>query len=193
MDGDRRDIEGTREFRLEGVTLFVVGGALTLALVGAFFVGRWYERSVQPPRFSAGGGADPLANVVEAEEPADVDESATFFDTLEGEEKEAEPRREIGREDSARPPGGPKPKASTADRGPFYVQVFAGRDRRAAESLVGQLQAADYSVRLFTDRSGGDALFKVRVGGYADESEARSTAEDLVQKGYGGAWVTRVE
>ena len=77
--------------------------------------------------------------------------------------------------------------------GPYYVQVFAGRDRRAAEGLVGQLQAGNYSVRLFSDRSGGDALFKVRVGGYATEDEARDAAADLVQQGYGGAWVTRLE
>jgi len=191
---DGTDGDGVREFRLEGPGLLLVGGGLALALTAAFFAGRWYERGDEPPTFASGGGADPLANVVEAEEPADLDGSADFFDTMDGGGKEAEPSREVaGRSASAEPaPAGGAAEAKP-DRGPFYVQVFAGRDRGAAEGLVERLQQAHYSVKLFTERNGTDALFKVRVGGYASEDEARSDAQQLVKQGYGGAWVTRVE
>jgi hypothetical protein len=194
--------DGVREVRLEGVRLWVVCGGLTLALLAAFMVGRWWERESRPPQFGrlgSGGAGDPLANVVEAEEPADVDGGADFFDTVQGGDKELEPQREVGEvgEVARARPQDDSPAGGAADakpdNGPFYVQVFAGRDRSAAEAMVGRLQRASYDVRLFTERSGSDALYKVRVGGYATEDEARSEAQDLVKEGYGGAWVTRVD
>jgi len=191
MEGDERDADGVREFRLEGVSLVVVGTALTLALVGAFFVGRWSERSSQPRELSGAADSDPLGHVVEAEEPADLDESTTFFDTVDGDEKQAEPAREMASETPREAPARATEPPPTG--GPYFVQVFAGRDRRAAEGLVARLQGAGYGVRLFSERSDGESLFKVRVGGYGTEAEARAASGRLVEQGYGGAWVTRVE
>ena len=192
---DESDDDGVRELRLEGPSLFVVCGALTVALIAAFLVGRWWERGSRPPQFGMSGGADPLANVVEAEEPADVDGSVDFFDTVQDGEKQLEPQREVAHSTPPRTPEAPAGGAADAkpDDGPFFVQVFAGRDRSAAEAMIGRLQQSSYAVRLFTERSGTDALYKVRVGGYASEDEARSEAQELVRKGYGGSWVTRVD
>ena len=82
---------------------------------------------------------------------------------------------------------------AAADSGPFYVQVFAGRDRRASERLLGELQSAGYAVRVFSEKEAGGMLYKVRVGGYEQESGARETAAKLRESGYSGAWVTRLD
>ena len=192
MESERREGDSVREFRLEGGGLVLVSAVLVVALVGAFMVGRWYERSTQPLPLAGAGGADPLANVVEAEEPANLDQSSSYFDSMDGQGPQAEPQRQVV-DESSKDREKAQAESPAESGGPFYVQVFAGRDRRAAESLVGQLQTARFPVRLFSDRSGQDSLFKVRVGGYGTDEEARAAAKTLVQQGYGGAWVTRVE
>ncbi len=47
---DRHDADSSHEFRLEGIGLLLGGGLLLAMLVGAFFVGRWVERSGAPSR-----------------------------------------------------------------------------------------------------------------------------------------------
>jgi len=194
MNPDRDRDEEVREFRLEGLGLFVIGGVLVAALAGSFFVGRWYERSVSPVSRSSLSADDPLAHVAQTERPAEVDETATFFDTMEGGEKEAEPQRQVKSGSSEVPaasqPTRPKLMPSA---GPNFVQVFAGRDRKAAEALFDQLKSAGYPARVFSEREGQGGLFKVRVGGYATEDEARAAAGKLQKEGFAGAWVTRVE
>jgi hypothetical protein len=48
-------------------------------------------------------------------------------------------------------------------------------------------------VRLFSEREGRGALYKVRVGGYPSRDGARSAADRLEREGYSGAWVTEVQ
>lgn len=187
MQSERERGEEVREFRLEGGTLVAVVVVLGVLLAGAFFLGGWFERRRQPDLSAAvAGGEDPLANVARAEDPIDVAEELDHFDTVEGEEKELEPSREVARPQARQA----EPPPAADDGGDFYVQVWAGRDRRAAEVLIDKLQGDGYSVRLVSDRSSGEILFKVRVGGFATEERARSTASELEGKGYRGAWVT---
>jgi hypothetical protein len=191
MEPDDRDREDVRELRVEGPGLFIVGAMIIVALFGAFFLGRWYERKQHPAPQSMFDSTDPLANVAAPEEPVDLDESADFFDTLEGEEKQMEPGREV-REGRGRPSpatSGPAPAAT----GKFYVQVFAGRDLQAAEGLIAKLKSQGHPTRLFREAEGQGALYKVRVGGYASRDEARQASQQLVGEGYSGAWVTAVE
>jgi len=195
MAADRRESEPVREFRLEGGGLFIVGGLIVAGLAGAFYVGRWYERSVRP----AGPAAmleqtDPLGNVVHPDQATDVDASANFFDSVQGDEKQAEPERETQR---AEPAAHEQPPADAAvvesAGGPWFVQVHAGRDRRAVEELKRQLESAGYPVRLLSEREGQGALYKVRVGGFQSEAEARESRSGLVAAGYAGAWVPPLE
>ena len=65
-----------------------------------------------------------------------------------------------------------------------------GRIVEAAELLVDKLQKDGYAVKIVSDRVEGDTLFKVRVGGYETEAEARRMSGELEGKGYRGAWVT---
>ncbi len=195
MGADRRDANSVREFRFEGLGLVIVVTVIVGLLAGSFALGRWYERRAQ-----GRSGAElidlenPLENVVEIEEPTDVGESATYFDTSEGGEKEAEPGRETGTASApARPRQAPADPAPAASSGSFFVQIAAVRDRSAAERLIEELRGGGYTVRLFSEAEGRGALYKVRVGGYETEEQAREAVKGLVNKGYQGAWVTRVD
>ncbi len=115
---DEQD-QDVREFRLEGMTLVVAGGLLMAVVAGSFFAGRWYERRQAPQMAVLGGSAgtvDPLGNV-EVGDSGDVGADMTFFDTLDGEEKELEPQRQVQK---------PKPK-------PQEVQTAAA-ERKPAEA-----------------------------------------------------------
>jgi cell division septation protein DedD len=194
MRDNRGDSDDVREFRVEGLTLVVAVAVLVVLLGGAFWVGRLVERR-NHPGLTAGQALseDPLANVAQTDSPADVDAAADFFDTTEGEDKELEPGREVRRglgqpEQSASEAG-----AAARGSGSFFVQIWAGRDREAAEGLVDRLRKEGYPVKIFSDRVEGDTLFKVRVGGFETEAEARRKSGELEQGGYRGAWVTTVQ
>jgi len=194
MTSEHEETEEVREFRLEGAVLVVVVVVLVVALGGAFYLGRWVERKDRPAgAFGPGAGEDALANVAQSEDPADVDESSDLFDTGEGGETELEPDREVRRGlGKAEDEKAPATSGQPATPGSYFVQVWAGRDRQAAEVMIDKLHKEGYSVRLFSDRVESDTLFKVRVGGFESEDQARNMATELEQKGYRGAWVTSV-
>jgi cell division septation protein DedD len=206
MEKDRDDCQ-VREFRLEGTSLFVIGGLFLVALACAFYVGRWVER-----RSTGSGAATMLAERSGAEStgpetPVDVSEQAGYFDTIEG-ETEAEPERQAielpsttpevvegsaGLQARAQERAAPPPEQSAPAAGPFYVQLFAGRDKASAERLVRGLGDRGYRVRLDTEPAGDALLYRVRVGGYAAKPDAEVLAERLRKDGYPDAWVTRVD
>jgi cell division protein FtsN len=192
-----RGRERVREFQLEGLGLVVVGGLLLIGLVGAFYLGRWYERRSNPSAETAvtesGEAGDPLAHV-ETGEAVEAGEDLTFFDTLGGEGKEAEPQREArpATQPAASPPKPEAPAAKPAEGGEHFVQVFAGRVRTSAESLVRELEGKGYPVRIQSVSEGGqERLFKVQVGGYPTAESAREVAQRLKDAGYPTAFVTK--
>jgi len=184
MDRDALPMdEEPRELRLEGFGLAIVGGIILALLFGAFQLGRAVERWNAPARASSSsessGGAE--------QDAVDATEKLTFFDTLSGPGKEAEPGRQAQ----------PKPKGETAAAPPvapgsWFVQVFVGRDRQAAEDVVRSLRAQSYPVRIDSVSEGTGSLFKVRVGGYATKEAAEAGAEKLHADGHAGTWVVRV-
>jgi cell division septation protein DedD len=182
-DAEARD--GPRELRLEGALLAVVGGVFLALLFGAFQLGRAVERW-NHPSVPASSSSDPLGNA--EQDAVDASEKLTFFDTLSGPGKEAEPARE------ANPKVVP---AQTPDvpvtPGPWFVQVFVGRDRQAAEEVVRSLRAKRYPVRIDAVSEGASGrLFKVRVGGFPTKEAADSGAERIHADGHSGTWVVRV-
>ena len=185
MEADLDPREPTRELRLEGWTLLVAGVLLIAALLGAFQLGRAVERWGAPSRASA-TRPDPLANV----EPQadDADEKLTFFDTLSGSGKEAEPKRE-----AAKPATGASPTPPVAaGSGPWFVQVFVGRDRASAEEVVRTLRAQGYPVRTDATQEGGSgSLYKVRVGGFATRESAEAAVDRLHRDGQASTWVVK--
>jgi len=196
---DRKGSE-VRELRLEGAGLFVIVAFLGAGLIGAFFLGRWYERSSALPVGLSQLGSDPLANVVSPDRIEDVDGSANRFDKVEG-STEAEPERQatppppVTAEPSVEPvqqkPVIPSP--TTASAGSFFVQIAAFRDRSSADKVVAELSATGYPVKVFSENGASGQLFKVRVGGYGTRDQAISIAAELKMKGHAGAFTTQVD
>jgi cell division septation protein DedD len=182
------DARGGREVRLEGAALGIATVLLAALLGGAFWLGRVYERIAASPlarRAAEAAGESPSKG---AAVPRTDDLS--FFDTLSGPGQEAEPARQASRAASAPPPPVPTTRAEGAP-GPWFVQVFAGRDRRAAEQVVKDLDGRGHPVRLESEREGAGSLFKVRVGGFASREAAETAAGVLRGQGQAGAWVVR--
>jgi cell division protein FtsN len=143
------------------------------------------ERWSAPARATS-SSADPLGNV--EPEAADASEKPTFFDTVSGPGKEAEPSREAQTKTAASPPA----EVPVAP-GPWFVQVFVGRDRQAAEDVVRSLRAKRYPVRIDAVSEGASgSLFKVRVGGFPTKAAADAGADRLHGDGHSGTWVVRV-
>lgn len=193
---ERQDNE-VRELRLEGAGLFLIVAFLGAGLVGAFFLGRWYERSSAPPAALTQLNSDPLENVVPPDRVEDVDASANAFDTVDG-ATVAEPERQ------AVPPAArnsevaqqePVPATGPADAGdgPFYVQIAAFRDRGSADKVAGELTSGGYAANVFYEDGPSGQLYKVRVGGFATRDEAATVAGELKTKGHAGAFPTRID
>jgi len=122
------------------------------------------------------------------QEILDSTEKLTFFDTLSGSGKEAEPAREAKAKAEA-----PSPAAVSLTPGPWFVQVFVGRDRQAAEEVVRSLKAKGYPVRIDGVSEGASSkLFKVRVGGFPTKEAAETGADRLHGDGHNGTWVVRL-
>lgn len=173
--------DGGREFRLEGTGLLLAGAVLCGLLGAAFALGRWSAPDAEPA--SAGSGAKGAVADVLPQAPTQGG-AGSYFDTAKGAEKAVEPTRQVS----------PAPaQAAAGAAGPWAVQVFAGRDKEAADSLVRTLTQRGYPVRLESSRDGADLLYKVRVGGYPGQPEAAAAAEKLRKEGATGAWVTRVK
>ena len=191
MKADQGGDESTRELRLEGLGLVVVGGILLAAVCGAYYLGKWVEGREHPAQIMADAGEGPLSQVVRSNSMESATEDTSFFDNLGGQKTESEPEREarpatetaMNKSDKASDPGG---------TGDYWVQVFAGRDRSSAESLVGKLTGDGYLVKVFSEREGQGLLFKVRVGGYPSKDRAQRTASTLKESGY-SAWVPPLE
>ena len=206
MKPERNEDGSTRELRLEGVGLVVVGGVLLAAICGAFYLGKWVEARAHPAQLLADAGQGPLSQVVRSDSVESATEDTSFFDNLDGGQKQPEPEREarpeparVEKPPAKKSPSTDKPAASTTVKpsdpggaGDYYVQVFAGRDRSSAESLVGKLKSDGYLVKVFSEREGQGLLFKVRVGGYPSKDRAQRTATLLKESGY-SAWVPPLE
>jgi cell division septation protein DedD len=191
MKADQGDEDSTREVRLEGVGLVVVGGILLAAVCGAFYLGKWVEARQHPAQVLADAGEGPLSQVVRSNSMENATEDTSFFDNID--DSDAEPER------AKKAIPETKPAAKRADQpsdpggaGDYWVQVFAGRDRSSAETLVGKLKGDGYLVKVFSEREGQGLLFKVRVGGYPSKDRAKRTAGVLTESGY-SAWVPPLE
>jgi cell division septation protein DedD len=182
-DAQARD--GPRELRLEGGLLAVVGGVFLALLFGAFQLGRVVERWNAPPS-TASAASDPLGNA--EQDAVDASEKLTFFDTLSGPGKEAEPAREA----NTKVVLAETPEVQVTP-GTWFVQVFVGRDRQAAEEVVRSLRAKRYPVRIDAVAEGASGrLFKVRVGGFPTKEAADLGAQKIHADGHSGTWVVRV-
>lgn len=181
-----------REFRLEGLAIWGVFSVLAVLLVLAFWAGRLTAPGGGPSGESdVGAGAGSVASPASPTE-VPVEETLSFFDRASGQGQQAEPRREASPGPAASESEGRPAPAVRPSPGDWFVQVFAGRDRQAAELVSRQLRERGHPVRLDAEREGSGSLYKVRVGGYRSREEADRAAATLRKEGSSGAWVTRL-
>jgi cell division septation protein DedD len=166
------------------------------ALAGAFYLGRYVERRSTP---AAGFGAEMTdLGPTGSGRLDDADVEGGHFDTIDGEQKEAESQRETVPPPAPREsppatatvtktaPESESKAAAASTGGSFYVQVLASRQRSSAESLIQKLSDAGFPARIRTE--GG--VHRVQVGGYASRDEVDAVRDRLREAGYGDAWVT---
>jgi cell division septation protein DedD len=80
-------------------------------------------------------------------------------------------------------PAAAKSKASPSPSGRYYIQVGAYSKKEGALSLAGKYKDQGYPVVVIdplpTDRN---PIFRVRIGGYATENEAKSVRDELIER-----------
>jgi cell division protein FtsN len=165
---------------------------LQVVLLAAVLIGlsRLAGRTERP----AGGGGEPRQQIDARAPapPADVMSGAppdlTFYRTL-GKERQTPSGDRSGAapvpdEASGRPrdPGG-------APSGAFIVQALATRDATAAKRLRDRLAGRGFSAIVTEDRSGGQPVYRVRVGRYRARAEAEAAARVLRDKDHLSPWI----
>jgi len=175
-----------QEFQLETRHFVLLVLIVVVLCAASFELGRWVERQSLGPAIplasvagTAGGGSD--ANV---EDVGDVSKDLTFFDTLAGGAPtplQAPVRQSPRSSPGAAPPGSTRRSVNEG----VMIQVFASKDRAAADAVRKRLRAKGYTALLAS--SGG--AYKVRVGPYADRTEAERQAAILREQERLTTWI----
>ncbi len=178
-----------QEFQLETRHLVLLVLLVVVLCAASFELGRWVERQNLGPAIplagmagaagAAGGGRD--ANV---EDVGDISKDLTFFDTVAGDAPAPlqAPVRPAPR--SSPDPAVPGSTRRSVNEG-VMIQVFASKDRAAADAVRKKLRAKGYTALLAS--SGG--AYKVRVGPYADRAEAQRQAAILREQEHLTTWI----
>ena len=209
---DRTGGEGAaREFQLEARHLVLLILVVVVLCVASFMFGRWVERQNAGLGVAAGGGATKPGDP-NIEDMGDVSKDLTFFDTLEG--NQPAPLKQpagVGARPSpstttssvgatpaahATPPSTPpagSPTSAASSTGSsrrsvndaVMIQVFASKDRAAADAIRKRLRSKGYTALLVPDHG----TYKVRVGPYADREEAVRAAAVLREQENLTTWI----
>lgn len=207
--------QGKVEVSVMGLVL--LGVATVVATGVVFLFGIYVGKSVTEERLAAEQQVVRL-EVPGSPEPSRSGEvEVTFWDRLGNEEEPAaEPTGEpepTPTETTVRvaPPGtAPAPTPSVAPtaaptpvtpaapvaeptrsalRGTYQVQVQALADRSSADRLARDLRARGYEADVSAAKVGGQTLYRVRVGTFATENDAREVVAKLRREGYAGAFL----
>lgn len=106
-------------------------------------------------------------------------------------EEEPEPARAVPAEPAPAAPAGAAGEAGAAAGGEvFVVQVLSTRDQEKARQTLSWLRDGGYPASLSTTEQGGQLMYRVRVGPYADRSAADRMADEVRRKFKLDTWVT---
>ena len=201
---------GGMEFELGGMSLSLVA-VVVLALCAISF---WLGRQSVPASTSGSSTTPAAVDPAPVVDGGDVEQELTFFDRLEqapelsaqGDERTVVAAL-AAKEDETPARSAPVPTRSepvpassqaepsnalpVATGGPFLVQVLATTERTAAEAMAARLKARGFPANLSSGDFKGQVLFRVRVGGYADERSARRVAQAITDREGLQTWVTR--
>jgi hypothetical protein len=87
------------------------------------------------------------------------------------------------------PPVSDQVLAGIAEQYLYAIQVFVSRDRQRAEEFSGRLQQ-DLQGESWVLQSG--EYWKVLIGKFEDEGEARQRLSEIRDSGFSDAWLTQV-
>jgi cell division septation protein DedD len=177
------------------------------------------EAAAGPPAMREAGAAEaPAANApagdAAAAAPAQAGQAAGapggYFDQLMSEQPPAETVKPVEEAPPATPPvasdakreepraaspaPAPAPAAAstaTAAGSGFLVQVTALRQRDEAQALAKRLSQKGYQAFVLDPQKGTTPLYRVRVGPYAQRSEAEQAVKRLAKEGKFKPWVSR--
>ena len=185
----RRTSQSKELVRLSPLQFSVSISIVVILLGGAGLAGYYYgqKRAIQPgvERNTVSDG-DHDEGSVSGPEPSGAGTAVTFYSAL------TEPRKDVQplRENKARAENGPAAVAavSHADRsarpanGAVMIQVASYKDKLSADRLLEELSSERYSGSVVRADLGDRGIwYRVRIGPYASEKEARS-ALDILRK-----------
>ena len=180
-----------QEFQLETRHLVSLIALVVVLCVASFMLGRWAERRSLGPAttaLSAAGAENKIEDV------GDVSKDLTFFDTLKNNTPvplapgdETVPKA-AGMAPAIDPPARGRASSTEQRRSVnegVMIQVLVSKDRAAAESLRKQLRTKGFTVAIIPERGS----YKVRVGPYADRTEAERIAGILREQERLSTWI----
>ena len=188
--------DGFHEIQLSGKQLIFLFMTATVVLVVCFLCGVLVGKNVAATR---GGVADsqpaPAADaptaVAEAAPPAGeppappAEDELSYHKRLQSTTPVQEPAPQAPATEAPAPPPATAPRAENIDvptagrSGTWFVQVQALQNRATAISMVKALAAKGYPAYLELPASGAPAIYRIRVGRYADRREAEQIARRL--------------
>jgi cell division septation protein DedD len=179
----------THEILLENRHLALVGAGVVVLCVGAFFLGRWSERSrwVNPDA--------PLPHVAEASEglPIVTEEEIAAGPVAAGPALElTQPPVEETPAAAAAAPAerAEKPPQPSGNGEDLYIQVLATRQAEAAQALRDRLAGRDYPATILSSPDAqGRTMYRVRVGAFGTRIEAERVAVRLQKEEKLRTWI----
>ncbi len=120
--------------------------------------------------------AIPVPEATEAPVETPSQDSLTFYKSVE--KKDAEAKLTPAEEAAPKKKAAPEPRPM----GGYVVQVAAVTKQEDAEALVNALRKKSYPV--FLASTTGDSFYRVQVGPFPDQNEARAMKDRLAADGY---------
>ena len=183
----KRDVEGAggaeggQEFQLETRHLALLVLIAVVLCLGSFHLGRWVERRSGSPAVAVLGAGTEEASDGTIEDMGDISRELTFFDSLH-EDTVVDDAPARARTDSV-PASAPVARRSVNEG--IMIQVFASKDRSAAQAVRNRLREKGYTAFILSS----DGTHKVRVGPYADKEEAELQAAIIRQREDLHTWI----
>ena len=208
MQGIRKMMPGNEgQFEVSMGGMMLLGGTTTLVTAIAFLLGIYVGKGITEERLASEQHVVkyPVGNpeLPESDEPTKL----SFWDRIEAEDAarakaavtpattRAEPTERSASEPTATraPSADRRPTAPAASilSGVFRVQVQALADKLAAEEIAENLRDSGYLVTISAAEVDGKTLYRVRVGPYSTEEQARIVIEKLRRLGFSDAFLNR--
>lgn len=86
----------------------------------------------------------------------------------------------------------PSPPAATPPAtGPLVIQVFTSSDEAKARDMLKKLKAKNFKAYLSPTKANGKTVYRVRVGPFAKEADAKATSDKIEKQFKVDTWITR--